>query len=160
MICGQPMLGNDKNPIVNYQHKFLNTYLWGSYSPIDGDSFVWEINGVDSKIFEAYLEAFSKHNPNEYKILIIDNAAFHSTKYINIPHNIFLLRIPPYTPELNPCEQVWQYIKYRFKNKYFKDMKELKKWLNQIVNQMDRKLIKSIVSNHRYKNLFMMYFKV
>lgn len=148
------------NPIVDYQHKFSNTYLWGSYSPINGDSFVWEINGVDSKIFEAYLQNFSRRNPKEYKILIIDNAAFHSTKNIDVPENIFLLRIPPYSPELNPCEQIWQYIKYRFKNKYFKDMTELKEWLDQIVNQMDNELIKSIVSNHRYKDLFMTHFKV
>ena len=46
-------------PIVTYQHIFKTTYLYGSYSLIDGDSFVWEINGVDTTIFEAYLKAFS-----------------------------------------------------------------------------------------------------
>lgn len=147
-------------PLVAYQHKFSNTYLWGSYSPIDGGAFVWEVNGVGVKIFEAYLEAFSEHRPNEYKILVIDNAAFHSTKNITVPDNIFLLRIPPYTPELNPCEQVWQYIKYRFRNKCFENMAELKKWLHQTVNQMKPELIKSIVANHRYKNEFMTHFKV
>ncbi|SFZ81895.1 IS630 family transposase [Tenacibaculum maritimum] len=147
-------------PVVSYQHKFSNTYLWGSYSPINGDSFVWEINGVDSKIFEAYLAAFSLHNPNEYKIVVIDNAAFHSSKNINVPDNIFLLRIPPYTPELNPCEQIWQYIKYRFRNKYFQNMTELKQWLYQIVNQMDNELIKSIVADYRYKEIFITHFKV
>ena len=64
-------------PLVNYQHKFENTYLWGSYSPITGDSFVWEINGVSTKIFEAYLEAFARFNPREFKVIVIDNAADH-----------------------------------------------------------------------------------
>lgn len=147
-------------PLVGYQHKFSNTYLWGSYSPIDGNSFVWEINGVDTKIFETYLENFSKHRPHEYKIVVIDNAAFHSTKTITIPDNIFLLRIPPYSPELNPCEQVWQYIKYRFRNKYFENITLLKQWLHQTVKQMQPNLIKSIVANHRYKNEFISHFKV
>ncbi len=72
---------------------------------------MWEIEGVTNRIFEAYLQAFSLHKPEEYKIVVIDNTGFHSTKNINVSDNIFLLRIPPYTPELNPCEQIWQYIK-------------------------------------------------
>jgi transposase len=141
-------------PKVLYQHKFANTYLWGSYSPINGDSFVWEINGVDSSIFEQYLLAFSKHNPDELKIIIIDNAAFHSTKNFKIPENIRLIRIPPYSPELNPCEQIWQYIKYRFRNKHFKDIEKLKTWLHQTTNSMTCELIKSIVGNHNYLKIF------
>lgn len=98
-------------PVINYQHKFSSTYLWGSYSPIDGDSFVWEVDGVSTALFQAYLEGLSLHRPTEHKIVVIDNAGFHSTKNLEIPHNIHLTRIPPYSPELNPCEQVWQYIK-------------------------------------------------
>lgn len=145
-------------PLVAYQHKFANTYLWGSYSPITGDSFVWEINGVDNKIFEKYLSEFSKQNPREYKIVVIDNAAFHATKNIAIPDNIYLLRIPPYTPELNPCEQVWQYIKQRFKNQQFDSIEMLKQWLADTVCNMDKELIKSITSNHHFLEQFNMVF--
>lgn len=141
-------------PIVDYQHVFKTTYLYGSYSPIDGDSFVWEINGVDTTIFEAYLKAISKYKPDQYKILVIDNAGFHSTKNIEIPENIFLLRIPPYAPELNPCEQVWQYIKNRYKNQRFDTMKKLKEWLHRFVKNMNSQTIKSITSNHKYLNQF------
>ena len=131
-------------PIVDYQHKFSTTYLWGSYSPIDGDSFVWEINGVNKTIFEQYLNAFSQHRPSEFKILVIDNAGFHSTKNMNLPPNISLLNIPPYSPELNPAEQVWKYIKQRYKNQIFPDLKNLKKWLHDMVNSMSEENIKSI----------------
>lgn len=129
-------------PIVDYQHVFKTTYLYGSYSPIDGDSFVWEINGVDTTIFETYLKAISKYKPDQYKILVIDNAGFHSTKNIEIPENIFLLRIPPYAPELNPCEQVWQYIKNRYKNQRFDTMKKLKEWLHRFVKNINSQTIK------------------
>jgi len=63
---------------VKYQHAFKNTYLYGSFSPIDGDSFVYEIEGTTSEIFHEYLLAFSRHRPTELKIIIIDNAGFHS----------------------------------------------------------------------------------
>lgn len=141
-------------PIVTYQRVFKTTYLYGSYSPINGDSFVWEINGVSAEIFEVYLREFSLYKPKEYKIVVIDNAGFHSTKNIKVPQNIYLLRIPPYNPELNPCEQVWQYIKNRFKNQRFETMESLKKWLNNMVNQMKNETIKSITGNHHYLDAF------
>ena len=141
-------------PVIPFQHKFETTYLYGSYSPVNGDSFVWEVNGVNSDIFERYLREFSKHKPEEFKIVVIDNAGFHSTKNMNIPDNIYLLRIPPYSPELNPCEQVWQYIKNRYKNQLFKTMDSLKIWLHETVNSMEKETIKSITSNHHYLNAF------
>jgi len=141
-------------PIVTYQHIYKTTYLYGSYSPINGDSFVWEINGVSTNIFQAYLREFSTHNPKEYKIVVIDNAGFHSTKNIEVPQNIVLLRIPPYNPELNPCEQVWQYIKNRFKNQRFESMKSLKKWLSEMVCEMKPETIKSITGNHHFLKAF------
>lgn len=151
---GRCLSAKGVRPHVDYQHKFKNTYLWGSYSSVDGDSFVWEINGVDSKIFELYLKAFSLHKPDQYKIVVIDNAAFHSVENIEIPDNIYLLRIPPYSPELNPCEQIWQYIKYRFRNNYFPDMEQLRNWLHQTVCNMSNELIKSIVGNQKYMKIF------
>ena len=137
-------------PIVSYQHVYKTTYLYGSYSPINGDSFVWEINGVNTMVFEAYLKEFSQYKPEEYKIVVIDNAGFHSTKNIEIPENIFLLRIPPYAPELNPCEQIWQYIKNRYKNQAFQTMGKLTDWLHNMVNKMSPETIKSITGNYHY----------
>jgi transposase len=146
-------------PVISYGHKFSSTYLFGSYSPIDGDSFVWEVNGVSTKIFEAYLKALSEHRPEEFKIVLIDNAGFHSTKNIVVPSNIYLLNIPAYSPELNPCEQVWAYLKTRFKNKVFKTMEELKKWLYNSVEIMSKETIMSITSNHHFLNEFYANFK-
>ena len=45
---------------------------------------------------------------------------------MKVPDNIFLLNIPPYSPELNPCEQAWQYIKSRYKNRRFETMESFK----------------------------------
>jgi len=85
--------------------------LYGSFSPIDGDYFIYEIEGTTSEIFYNYLLEFSNYKPRELKVIIIDNAGFHSLKQYNIPENIKLIRTPPYTPELNPSEKMWAYIK-------------------------------------------------
>lgn len=113
-----------------------------------------EIENVSKAIFHSYLDQLSKHKPNELKIVVIDNAGFHSTKDTEVPDNIKLLRIPPYTPELNPCEQIWAYIKKRFKNNIYQNLQELKDWLNEFVESMTQESIKSIVSNHHYLKAF------
>lgn len=141
-------------PKAKFQHKFKNTYLYGAYSPINGDSIVLEIENVNKDIFHKYLKQLSKHKPKELKIVVIDNAGFHSTKDMELPDNIKLLRIPPYTPELNPCEQIWAYIKKRFKNKIYENLNQLKDWLKTFVENMNQETIKSIVGNKHYLNAF------
>ena len=58
-------------PIVKYKYAFKNTYLYGCFSPIDGDMLVYEIIGTISQIFYKYLCALSEHRPNEFKIVIL-----------------------------------------------------------------------------------------
>jgi transposase len=146
-------------PLVRYQQAFKSTYLFGSFSPINGDSFIWEINGVDTIVFEAYLKAFSLYKPDELKIVVIDNAGFHSTTNIDVPDNIILINIPPYSPELNPSEKIWAYLKARFKNNVFENMETLKKWLHDTVkDKINPGLIKSIVHNDFYIDTFMAQF--
>ena len=51
---GTVLTAKGVNPIVNYQQGFKNTYLYGSYSPIDGSHFTWAVASVATHIFEAY----------------------------------------------------------------------------------------------------------
>jgi hypothetical protein len=112
---GKCLTSKGIKPIVKYQHAFKNTCLYGSFSHINGDSFVYEIEGTKSEIFYKYLDQFSKDKPEELKIIVIDNAGFYSMKNYELPKNIRLVRIPPYTPELNPSEKIWAYIKPFYK---------------------------------------------
>jgi len=59
------------------------------------------------------------------KIIIIDNAGFHSLTKYDIPENIKLIRIPPYSPELNPSEKIWAYIKQFYKNNVFENIENV-----------------------------------
>ena len=158
---GSCLTAKGVKPIVNYQHAFKNTYLYGSFSPINGDAFIYEIQGTTSEIFYQYLKAFSLYKPKEIKIIIIDNAAFHSlTKYI-LPHNIKIVRIPPYSPELNPSEKIWHYIKQHYKNNVFKTLDNVKQWLSDFVNNnLDQEIVKSITSNQKLCKPFMAHFNI
>lgn len=150
---GRCLTARGVKPIVKYQHAFKNTYLYGAFSPIDGDAFVYEIEGTTSEIFFRYLEQLSLHRPEQLKIVVIDNAGFHSLKQHKLPDNIKLIRIPPYTPELNPSEKIWAFIKQSYKNKVFESICHLKKWLNDfIVNNIYPEIVMSITHHPIYMN--------
>ncbi len=158
-FVGKCLTARGIKPIVNYQHAFKNTYLYGSFSPINGDAFVYEIEGTTSQIYYQYMLEFSKYKPRELKIIIIDNAGFHSLKHYNIPDNIKLIRIPPYSPELNPSEKIWHYIKQHYKNKVFENLSNVKQWLYEFIcNNLNDEIIKSITHNSFYNNCFNSHF--
>ena len=91
------------------------------------------------------------YKPRELKVVIIDNAGFHSLKIYKIPVNIKLVRIQPYSPELNPKEMRWAYVKQYYKNKLFSSITELKIWLQEFVKEKNHpEIVKSITQDPKY----------
>ncbi len=145
-------------PLVTYQHKFKNFYLFGAFSPITGTQFTLELPKCNSDWFQLYLDEFSLQDPDEFKILFLDNGAFHKAKELEIPHNIQLVFIPPYSPELNPAEKLWRYFKDRIANEVFKTLDDLSLRLSQIIVDLKSETIKSITSYDYYlENYFAVF---
>jgi len=65
------------------------------------------------------IEAMNKHlteisrcvSPGAIALLILDAAGWHSSPQVVVPENIVLLPLPPYAPELNPAENIWEYLR-------------------------------------------------
>lgn len=85
---------------------------------------------------QIFLNELSNKNPTEYKVVILDNGRFHKGKKLEIPKNIKLVFLPPYSPELNPAELVWLNMKRKITNKVYKTMEELKIKMEQIVEEI------------------------
>ena len=69
---------------------------------------------------QTYIDQLSKHVKVGRQIaLVIDNARWHTSKQLKIPENITLIPLPPYSPELNPMEQVWQWMKHNHLSNIF-----------------------------------------
>lgn len=89
------------------------------------------------------------------KIIIIDNAGFHSLTKYDIPENIKLIRIPPYSPELNPSEKIWAYIKQFYKNNVFENIENVKQWLHEFIkDKLNKERVESITHNEFFLNDF------
>lgn len=147
-------------PVGKHQHSYKWLWLWGCFSPVTGDSFYWETPLVSSAIFEGFLKDFSENNPRELKVIIIDNAGFHACQNIKIPENIRLIRIPPYSPELNPAEKVWQWMKDKVAMKFFEGLEDLQNKITEMVKELTHERIKSITGYELYLNSFLSNFKV
>ncbi len=148
-------------PVLPYQHRFENFYLFGAFSPLTGHSFLLELPNCNTQGFQLYLNEFSKQQDQEFKIIVLDNGAFHHSKSLVLPHNIALLFLPPYSPELNPAEKVWYYLKDQLANLLFKTLDELSDKLQQIIQTtLLPNTIISISSFNYYINAFIQNFTV
>ena len=71
-------------------------------------------------------EISSQVAPNAHAVLILDRAGWHTTTKLNVPDNITLLPLPPRAPELNPMENIWQFMRDNWlSNRIFKSYEEI-----------------------------------
>lgn len=123
-------------PFCRFQHRFETTYLYGAFSPVNGAHFLLELPWCNTENFQAFLDEFSKANEEEFKIILLDNAAFHKTKTLRHPANVHLLFLPPYAPELNPAEKVWWRLKRELKNRSFKTLENLQDAISEAIGKI------------------------
>lgn len=139
-------------PVCPFVQDFKNTYLFGAFSPITGSSLLLDMPYCNTECFEVFLNELSKQQPKEYKILFLDNGAFHKATRLVIPNNIALCFLPPYSPELNPAEKIWAFLKRKITNKAFNKLEDLQKFMDSIIQKyLDADTIKSITHTRTYE---------
>jgi transposase len=141
-------------PVAPFLHRFDNLYLFGAFSPITGCSHLLEMPHCNSNTFQHFLEYTALQNQQEFKIMILDNGAFHHAKKLNIPDNIALLFLPPYSPELNPAEKMWRHFKDRISMIAYNNIEMLQDKISAIIKNLTVENVKSICGNQFYKNTF------
>ena len=103
---------------------------------------------LNTKIVNIYLERFSQTIPEgEYAVMIWDGAGFHTSRSLVVPENVTVVQLPPYSPELNPIENLWHYLKSHFwSNRAYADYDALEEaamtaWRHAV---LDEELVKSV----------------
>jgi len=110
-------------PISKSQIVREYTYAYSAVDPKDGtmDSLILPV--VSNEAMALFLEEVSRRHDNEKIIMFMDCASWHGTKNLLIPNNITLKHLPPYSPELNPVEHVWEELREKyFGNEAFNNM--------------------------------------
>jgi len=98
-------------PIQQQRPAYQSYYLYGAVEPATGERFLLEREALDSDGFQDFLDGFAERFSESLNVLVLDNGQFHKAKKLTIPENVRLVFLPPYSPELNPVERLWQDVK-------------------------------------------------
>jgi transposase len=124
-------------------------YLYGAVSPEDGLCVYLIMQASNTASFQAFLDVLARKFARQDILLVLDGAPNHRLSQLIIPANLTLLFLPPYSPELNPKENLWDEIREKiFKNYALKSMDDVRAKLKQAILYIDRnpKLVRSIAS--------------
>jgi transposase len=90
------------------------TYLFGAVSPHDGclDSLV--LPEVNSETMSIFLAEVAQRHAKEQIVMVLDGAGWHRAGDLRVPPNVQLLPLPPYSPQLNPMEHIWDEIREKW----------------------------------------------
>jgi transposase len=105
-----------------------------------------EMPNCNSTNFQIFLNEFSREFEETYNIIVLDNGAFHKAKSLIIPDNIGLLFLPPYSPELNPAENMWAQYKRAFTNLFCKTLDDVSNFITAFTNKLTKQSVKNTCS--------------
>jgi len=99
-------------PRAPHDQRRASAYIFGAVCPERGVGAAVVLPFANTAGMNLHLEEISRCvMPGAHAVILLDGAGWHIAKELIIPDNITLFKIPPYSPELNPVENVWQYLR-------------------------------------------------
>ena len=128
---------------------------FGAVEPLTGNHFFLILPKCNTACMNVFLRELSNTYPNDIILLCCDGAAWHKAGGLDIPDNIELLHIPPYTPEMNPIEQIWKEIRKRgFRNEVFATLSKVMDRLSDTICLLSNQTVSSITGRDWIIRLF------
>ena len=98
-----------------HQSEYEWVYVFAAVNPLTGDSSALLAPLANTEYMNHHLRFISEQaGPEVQVILVLDRAGWHLSKALQVPENITLLHLPPYSPELNPVERLWAYLRSHY----------------------------------------------
>jgi hypothetical protein len=111
-----------QRPVARVQHRFQWLYLLAFVHPASGRSEWQFASTINTAVMSVALEAFARAvgaGPAKRVVLVLDQAGYHTSPLVQIPEGIHLVYLPPYSPELQPAEHLWQFTDDPLVNAHF-----------------------------------------
>ena len=124
------------------------TYAYGAVDVCTGELDSLILPQVNTQWMQVFLDEVAARHPDQHIVMVMDGAGWHRSDVLKAPKNMYLVRLPPYAPELNPIEHVWDELREKFfHNQVFKSLGALEKRLAQALLELenDHQRVKSIV---------------
>ena len=145
-ITGRVITAAGVKPLGLSQWKRDNFYLYGVVEPLSGYSFFYDFSHLDGDCFQCFLELLSSDIGDDIAVIQLDQGSFHKAKSLNCPENIIPIFQPPHSPELNPIERFWRYIKSKLKWNNCKNLAQLRQQLTDVLGEITPEQIASLTS--------------
>ena len=86
--------------------------IFGAVCPARATGAALVMPHANTEAMSAHLAEVSRQvTPGAHALLVLDGAGWHNSRSLVVPDNITLMPLPPYSPELNPVENLWQYLR-------------------------------------------------
>jgi len=125
------------------------TYAYAAVCVSDGELDTLILPHVNGDCMQIFLDEVAARHPQERLLMVLDGAGWHQSESLQLPANLRLLRLPPYSPELNPVEHLWDELREKaFHNRVFESIDALEEHLTIALRAMelDQPRVRSIVS--------------
>jgi len=133
-------------PVAPVQWPRDNFWLYGVVEPLSGWHFSQEYAHLDTENFQQFIDALSEQLGQDIAVIQLDQAGAHLSNALRWPENLIPLCQPAHSPELNPIERVWQFIKAQLKGERFATLEQLRERLAQVMKQITPERIISLSS--------------
>lgn len=103
--------------------RYANAYLFGAICPLRGTGAALVLPHANSDAMQLHLDEISRAvAPGAHAVVLMDRAGWHRSDSLTLPRNLSIILLPPRSPELNPVENIWQYLRQNWlSNRVFED---------------------------------------
>lgn len=126
-------------PTAPFAWRFQWCWVYGFVRPDTGETDWWLLPKVSAVVFSQVLAAFAQTygiDPHHPVLLVLDQAAWHTSSELQLPPGLHLEFLPPYSPELQPAERLWPLLDEPVVNKCFDSLEALEDVLAQRCQQL------------------------
>jgi len=125
-ICRKWARKGSRPPAVK-QTQYDYVYVIGAACPATGKTTGLLSPHINGGVINVFLEQMAREvDPDVHIVMVWDQAGFHTSTHLRIPENITIVPLPPYSPELNPIENLWHYLRsHVWSNRTFDDYRHL-----------------------------------
>ena len=122
---------------VMISHQAVYAYAAVSIGSGQVDSLI--LPDVNTACMQIFLNEVASRYPHEKLVMVLDNAGWHLGKRLKIPKNMRLLPLPPYSPELNPMENIWDALREKsFHNRVFEGIDQMEQHLLSALQELEK----------------------
>lgn len=133
-------------PVAPVLWKRENFWLYGVVEPLSGWHLCREYAHLNRECFQKFIDGLAVELGEDIALIQMDQSGAHMSNELRWPENIIPLCQPAHSPELNPIERVWEFIKQQLQGEVFTTIEQLRQRLQQVLAEITPERICSLSS--------------